>query len=292
MVTELQIAIISGILSMLGWGLADFFAKKTVDKIDDLRVLFWSQIFGTIPILIYLLFNPEIPNFTLQTTSYLLVLSFLITFGILLFYRGLGKGKASVISPIYSSYAAFAVIVSFLVFHEFIFGLTWLGIGIVFLGIILASFDYKEFRSMDFELKDLSKGVPETLIAALIIGLSLPIWDKFLSDSGWPVFNLLNNLITSLIILFISLSKKSSLRIEEKGIWLWLFIVGIFTSGAFLTLVWGFSKTSFTSIISVLSAASPVVVIILARIFLKERMSLTQKLGVVLVLLGLIIISI
>ena len=34
MFTELQIAITSGLFSILGWGLADFFAKKTVDKID------------------------------------------------------------------------------------------------------------------------------------------------------------------------------------------------------------------------------------------------------------------
>ena len=291
MITELEIAIISGILSMLGWGIADFFAKKTVDKIDDLRTLFWTQLFGTIPILTYLFFNFELPYFTSQIILYLILLSILGTFGILLFYRGLSKGKASVITSIYSSYAAFVVLVSFVIFHEVILSLTWLGLGIIFVGIVLASFDYRKFKDIDFELKDLSKGIPETLIAAVIIGIYLPLWDSFFANEGWVVFTLLNNIIISLTILIISFSKKSTLRVKDKKIWKWLFIVGVFTSVGFLSLVWGFNATNFTSIISVLSAASPIIVIILARIFLKEEMSLTQKLGVFLVLVGLIVIS-
>jgi len=291
MFTELQIAIVSGLFSMIGWGLADFFAKKTVDKIDNIRTLFWSQIFGTIPIMIYLFFNFGLPRFTFQTTFYLIALSFFGTFGILLFYRGLNKGKASVIAPVYSSYAAFAVIISFLIFHEAIVGLTWLGLGTIFLGIILASFDYRKFKDIDFELKDLSKGISETLIAAIIIGVYFPLWDRFLSGEGWIIFNLLSNVIICLTLLSISFIKKSTLKVDDKKIWRWIFLIGIFTSGAFISLVWGFNATNFTSIISVLSAASPIIVIILARIFLKEEMSLTQKLGVILLLIGLFTIS-
>ena len=292
MVTELQIAIISGLFSMMSWGFADFFAKKTVDKIDDLRTLFWSQIFGMIPVFVYWFFNFELPIFTFQIIFYLITLSFFGTFGILLFYRGLSKGKASVIAPVYSSYAAFAVLVSFLIFHEIIIGLTWLGLGIIFIGIILASFDYRKLKDVDFKIKDLSKGVPETLIAAVIIGLYFPLWDKFLVGQGWIVFNLLTNIIICLTILTISLSKRSTLKFEDKKLWKWLFLIGFFTSGGFLCLVWGFNSTSFTSIISVLSAASPILVLILARIFLKEKLSLTQKLGVALLLAGLVVISV
>jgi len=32
---------------MLGWGLADFFAKKTIDQIGDIVVLAWAHVFGT-----------------------------------------------------------------------------------------------------------------------------------------------------------------------------------------------------------------------------------------------------
>ena len=117
MTTGLEIAIITGLLGMLGWGLADFFTKKTVDRIGDLRTQFWSQLFGIIPVMIYLFFNFELPDFTLRTISYLVGVSISGAIAILLFFRALTKGKLSVISPVYNSWAAFVVLVSFFIFH-------------------------------------------------------------------------------------------------------------------------------------------------------------------------------
>lgn len=292
MVTELQIALISGISAMIGWGLADFFTKKTVDKIDDFRTYFWTNITGMIPILIYLFFNFQIPDLNLLTLLYILLLSFLPTFGILLYFRGLSKGKASVISPVYSTYAAFAVLVSFLIFNEAIVGITWLGLGIIFLGTLLASFDYNEFKKIDFEVRDLTKGVKETLIAAAIIGIYFPLWDQFLANEGWVFYLLLTYIFPVFILLGFSKLKEKKIKIKNKSLWRWLLIIGIFNTGAFLFLIWGFEKTRFTSIISVISATSPIITISLARIFLKEKISLSQKIGIVLVLVGLMVISI
>ncbi len=292
MVTELQIALISGISAMVGWGLADFFTKKTVDKIDDFRTYFWTNIIGMIPLVAYLIFNFQIPDLNLLTVLYVLLLSFLPTFGILLYFRGLSKGKASVISPVYSTYAAFAVLISFLIFNEAIVGITWLGLGIIFLGTLLASFDYNEFKKIDFEARDLTKGVKETLIAALIIGIYFPLWDQFLANDGWGFFLLLTYVFPVFILLSFSKLKKKKIRVKNKSLWKWLLIIGILNTVAFLFLIWGFEKTKFTSIISVISATSPIITISLARIFLKEEISLTQKIGIVLVLVGLVIISI
>lgn len=292
MLSNFQIAIVTGLAAMVSWGLADFFVKKTVDKIDEVKTQFWSQIFGLIPMIIYLVLDFELPPFNFGLLSFLLVLSVFDTFGILLFFRGLRKGKASVISPIYSSYAAVAVIISFVIFGELIAGFAWIGIGVIFLGIILASFNYKEIREMDFELKDLSKGVPETLLAALIIGIFFPLWDSLFVGQGWVVFIILNSVVMTLTLLVKSLIGKTSLAVEDKSCWKWLFLIGIFSWGAWLSVIIGFKLTKFTSVISVLSAASPIIVVVLARTFLKERMSLTQKLGVVFLLAGLFIISV
>jgi drug/metabolite transporter (DMT)-like permease len=291
MVTELQIAIISGIFAMVGWGLADFFTKMTVDKIDDFRTYFWTNITGMLQILFYLIFNFQIPDLTFQTILYILTISLLPTFGILLYFRGLSKGKATVISPVYSTYAAFAVLISFLIFNETIVGITWLGLGIVFLGTLLASFDYNEFRKIDFELRDLTRGIKETLLAALLIGIYFPIWDRFLAREGWMILLLLGYIFSFAILMGISFLKKKKLKIKNKKLWKWFFIIGFLNTIAFFFVIGGFKRTTYTSIISVISATSPIIVITLARIFLREKISLTQKLGIVLVLIGLVIIS-
>lgn len=57
---ELLIAILTGLVAMLGWGFADFFAKKTIDEIGDLATLFWSQLIGAIPLLIFAVFSQRI----------------------------------------------------------------------------------------------------------------------------------------------------------------------------------------------------------------------------------------
>jgi drug/metabolite transporter (DMT)-like permease len=44
----LLIALLGGIGGMLGWGSADFFAKKTIDRIGPIRSLVWAHIFGTV----------------------------------------------------------------------------------------------------------------------------------------------------------------------------------------------------------------------------------------------------
>ena len=43
----LLIAILAGLGGMIGWGFADFFAKKTIDRIGDIPSLVWAHVFGT-----------------------------------------------------------------------------------------------------------------------------------------------------------------------------------------------------------------------------------------------------
>jgi hypothetical protein len=47
MSNSLTAALVAGLGGMLGWGFADFFAKKTIDKIGDLPSLVWAHLFGT-----------------------------------------------------------------------------------------------------------------------------------------------------------------------------------------------------------------------------------------------------
>ena len=47
MQSALTIAVLAGLGGMLGWGAADFFAKKTIDKIGAIASLVWAHIFGT-----------------------------------------------------------------------------------------------------------------------------------------------------------------------------------------------------------------------------------------------------
>ena len=60
--SDLAIATLAGLGGMVGWGLADFFAKRTIDQIGDLSTLFWSQALGVIPVLALFATRREIPT--------------------------------------------------------------------------------------------------------------------------------------------------------------------------------------------------------------------------------------
>lgn len=75
------------------------------------------------------------------------------------------------------------------------------------------------------------------------------------------------------------------------GIWKLLFLIGLFDGGAYLTLSWGFGATTFTSVVTMLSAAYSLPTLILARIFLKEKLTPNQWVGVLSIILGLVLLS-
>lgn len=155
---ELLIAILGGMGAMFGWGVADFFAKKTIDKIGDVTTLFWAQALGILPLLIYFLLNYSAPTITVSMGLPLILYGVIDAFGYIFFYKALEKGKVSIVSPLLATFAAFAVLISAFLFKEQILPVRWLALGIVFTGILLTSVDFKGLRDGSLDKKDLVKG--------------------------------------------------------------------------------------------------------------------------------------
>lgn len=289
---ELFIAIVGGLGAMLGWGISDFFAKKTVDKIGDTVALFWMQALGIIPLLIFFLFNFDSSGFSLNQIPRVVLLGAIDVAGYLMFYKALERGKVSVVSPIVASYSAFAVLISALVFGEQVSSRIIFILATIFTGIILASIDFGELRKSGSGWRDLVKGVPEALLAVAFFSIWFPFWDNFVSDSNWLVLVILLRIIMSLFLLGFTRVIKLSIRVREKEIMKWLITIGLLDAVAYLTLTWGYSVTSYTSIISVLSATFSLPTLVLARVFLKERLKPNQWGGIALILLGLVLLGV
>ncbi|MFH1389024.1 MAG: EamA family transporter [Patescibacteria group bacterium] len=82
------IALIAGLSGMLGWGISDFFAKKSIDKIGDLKTLIGSQIIGGVFLLSYFLFiGSPIPIITRMGVLYIFLLSVLDGMSYLFLYK-------------------------------------------------------------------------------------------------------------------------------------------------------------------------------------------------------------
>ncbi len=159
---------------------------------------------------------------------------------------------------------------------------------IAFIGVILVSADFqkilKEKKVKVFE------GVKWASIAATIWGFQMFILAFFSRKLGWYTTNLGLRFWSAIafLILAILLKKKFSHILKEiPKLILLVILLDVFTFAAFNI---GMVKGE-PAVISVISSASPLVTIILAAIFLKEKIYLLQKIGIFFILAGVASLS-
>lgn len=289
---ELLIAIFTGLGAMLGWGFADFFAKKTIDQIGDLSTLFWAQFIGIFPLTALYLVSSDLSNLTLQTSDFFSLMTFGVVgaFSYDILYKAFGKGEVSILSPIFASYAGVVVLLSAFIFGEQIPSFRWLALGIIFLGILTTCINPKGILE-SFQKTSQVKGLPEVLTALIMFSLWLLFWDRFVAGRSW-ILILFERIAVAFTLLIMANYKKVSLVVNSRQLWKFLVLIGLFDVLAFSLVSVGFSKTSYTSIVAMLSGAFSLPTIILARIFLKEKLSVFQAAGGFIIIAGIIILSV
>jgi drug/metabolite transporter (DMT)-like permease len=291
---EFLIAVLAGLGGMAGWGVADFFAKKTIDALGDVPALFWSQCIGIVPLTVLLLVKPTIPQWSMTGAGYVMVLGIWSGLSYIPTYVAFGKGKVSLLSPIFASYAVVVTILSAVILHEKIPIARQLTFCVVFLGIVLITGDLKALwlticRSSP-TTKDEIKGLREILLAVGLYSLWLIALDRLVNGKPWVALLLGIRIFTAASLLTYALMTRRNLRVVDPALWTYLGLVGLFDVGAFGCVSWGFSATRYPSVVAMLSGAFSLPTIILARVFLKERTSAVQTAGSFVVVLGILLL--
>ncbi|MES2971062.1 MAG: EamA family transporter [Patescibacteria group bacterium] len=287
----LLIAVFTGLSGMIGWGLADFFAKKTVDKIGDLATLAWAHVCGVILLAILV-----VGKFFSEGTIGVLPenaneLGLIAGFGALqalvyyFAYRAFSKGKLAILNPIFSSYSGFVVILSVLVFGEILGLLQLATLGLVFLGILTISVDDESLLVKQLKLNK-HPGVPDILMAVLLAALWTVLWGHFVIGKDWLLYASIMYVFMTITIFILCMFQNTNLRVRDTKIWKYFVFIGIGEVVAYVGVSIGYSLTTHTSIVAVLSAAFSVPTLILAHYFLRERITFLQKIGVGLVIVG------
>lgn len=287
---NLTIAIVGGLVATFGFGLSDFFAKKTIDKIGSVKTLLYTQLVGSFFLITYFLIDSSVPEFSPINVLYLFFFAIFNMVGYLALYQAFEKGKVSVVCPISASYPLLAAIVSFLFFGETFGWLKVMALFLVIVGIILASIDLGDIKKKA-GLGALSKGVPEAMVVFVIFGIYNPFWDRFLSTGGWIFWVILIRIILFVLLVIFIKFKKTGMGVSGGSIWIWLLIISLFEAVATFGNTWGLhASVNTTSIVAALTSTYPVVVAIMAYAFLKEKLKVNQYLGMVLILAGVLIL--
>lgn len=284
--------VLAGLIAMLGWGSGDFLAALSSRRIGNLKTLFWMQITSFCIASIFFIINFQ--TFKLTAVPQYLILLFMVALlqvtAYLSFYKGLEEGMISVVSPIGSTFALVTTILSIVFYGEQLNSHQVLAIVVVFIGIFLVSTNIKELLGV----KKLSflKGVRDALIAMLGWGISLFLIVPASKALGWflPVY--IFKFFVLFLIITVFLFKKQIFKIKKQfNIVLLLLAVGIFDISAFFGYSLGVSS-EYASIVAPISGAFAMITVLLARLFLKEKLVPNQIIGILAIVLGIIIINI
>ena len=257
---HLGLAIMAGLGGMVGWGVSDFFAKKAIDEVGDVTTLFWAQLLGVVPLGLLYYFQPSVPALSGLGWVWLAVLGAWSGLSYIPTYVAFGKGKVSLLSPVFASYAVVVAILSAVVLREAIPPLQWFAFAVVFLGVLLINGDKESLSWLVGRRREHAQigivGLPEILLAICLYSAWLIALDKFVSGRAWVPLLLVIRIFSAVSLLGYGRVRRIKLAIGKPGAWKYLALIGLFDVAAFSCVTLGFSQTSHASVVAMPPARS------------------------------------
>ena len=292
---EFFIAIVAGLGGMLGWGLADFFAKKTIDRIGDVVSLAWAGAFGSIVFIAAALYRVGMGgtlSFPHDAPTWLLLAFFgALQAAVYLFaYRAFSKGQIALLNPIFASFSGIVALISIFFLREASGPLQLAFVAVIFAGVLCINIDVAALRGHRIKFLGVP-GFREIVIATFLAALWTVLWDLFVKGQDSLAYALAMFVFMTIAVFAFAFARGLPVRVRDGSIWLFLFLIGACETVAYLAITYGYGATSYVSVVSVLSGAFSLPTILLARVFLKEKVTGTQALGSFVIIAGIVLLA-
>jgi transporter family protein len=281
------ISVLCGVAGMLGWGTYDFLGGVYAKQIGSFKSLFWSQLAGLISVLLLLFVfttSSEIPTLIIVLLP---MAAILYSAGYLFFFRGFELGNVSTVAATMNLWPVFTMLVAFIFMGQRLTTTQTLGVLMIIAGVALASLHWSEIRSKGFQL---SSGVKETIAGAFFFGIYWNVSEIISEEIGWLLTSLFIKFGIIVFLLIFSFFIKRKLDLSQastKTKWVVL-IMGIIEAGAVAIVNYGLTIGDAILITPIASALS-IVTISLAIIFLNDKVSKLQGIGIAAAILGIIV---
>lgn len=291
-----MLTIVLGFATSLVYGFADFFGAIASKRIPAVIVTFVSGLSG----LIFLFTLTPIfgATFGSQTLLWGVSAGIASAFAMSCLYASLAIGPISIVSPLSAVVSALVpAAVGFFIGDRFS-GLGWLALGMILIAVILVGFVPGEAVRLP-SLRGILLGVG----AGAGIGVVLICLDASPQNSGLGSVIMLRAVSAALLGLTMLVRRtrvRGNAQLRDSGaasqaslgglarkLWLAAIVAGIFDSSANVFFLLASRVPGGTlTVVSVLTALYPLGTIVLARVFLKEKIALIQQLGILLALGG------
>ncbi len=277
-----------GLAAALGWGIGDFVARFVAREIGSFRGLFYLQFFGLAALSIYLVATGQLGVLAAvgpTAWGWMTFTCALHIFASFALFRAFEVGVLTLVSPIAASYGALTGALAYLS-GERLGAVKTISLGAVLIGVLLASTG-PALRDQLPSWRRLPPGVGWALIGSASFGVMLWLLGfRIVPEFGpyLPVW--LFRLITPFVVGLLAIPLKQSLAPPRRRVWVLLAVVGLLDTGAFLASTWGLARGDIT-LTTVLTSLFSAVTVLLAAIFLRERVAPWQWAGVAILLIAI-----
>ena len=229
----LETGILFAISTMISWGVADFFAKKAIDKTGYKASLAINLSVSLVPIFIFAILFFRAPSFTTDLVFIILATGVLGIIGYIFLYRGFQKGNVSIVSPISACWAIVTTLLAVFIFKEHLTQIQIIGVAVVFVGVFLASTNLVILRKSLKNWRD--NGVMDGIICMIAWGITYALIKPIVSAAG-PIMALLLFRAVGILVLFSWVEfTKTKISFPARLIFLFLIAAGLLDFLGFLT---------------------------------------------------------
>jgi drug/metabolite transporter (DMT)-like permease len=285
------VAVFLGLLASVAYGVADFVGGVVSRRNHVFTVLLWGQFIGMAWVLPALPFlaggSPTAPALLFGAGA-----GVGGAFGAAALFRGLARGRMSVVAPVTAVLAASLPVLFGLLTGERPTPLSLLGVAVALGAIALVSTvpepGGEHGRGAVLRARLVAEGLPEAVAAGLCFALYFVLISLVPEDSGlWPILGVR---ISSMAIaggIVLGMGVHVRPVPGTTGAVLLGGFVGTAADYVFLLA----SRLGLLSVVAVLTSLYPVTTVVLARTVLKERMGRVQLAGLVLAGIGVVLIT-
>ncbi|MDP1714556.1 MAG: DMT family transporter [Anaerolineales bacterium] len=281
------LSILSGIAGMFGWGIYDFLGGVYTKQIGPFKSFFWSQLAGLISTLLLIFVFTISLDVPILAIILIPIASIFYSAGYLYFFKGFEIGNVSIVAATMNLWAVFTMLFAYIFMGQRLSTIQSLGVLMIISGVTLASINWSDIGNQGFQL---SSGVKETVLGAFFFGVFWNISEVISEEIGWLSTTLFVKFGIILFLLLFSFLIKRELDLTKAATKTKYMVVlmGIIEAGAVGIVNYGLTIGDAILITPIASALS-IVTITLAIIFLKDKVTKLQVLGIITAIAGIIV---
>lgn len=284
------VSILCGISGMFGWGLYDFLGGVFAKQIGPYKSFFWSQLAGLASIL--LLGFLIVPSMDIPSGVMLLfpIAALLYSAGYLFFFKGFEIGNLSIVAATMNLWAVFTMLFAFTFMGQRLSTIQTVAVLMILAGVTLASLNWSEIQQRRFQL---SSGVKEAIAGAFFFGIYWNVSEIIVEEVGWLVSTALIKLGIVIFMFLFSFLSKHEMELAGAGAKTIsaIFFMGAVEAGAVAVVNYGLTIGDAILITPIASALS-IVTILLAIIFIKDKITNLQGFGIATAVVGIVVTGI